>query len=888
MSRQSRVALLALASATLFAPRLFATDGIWTNLSGGLWSTPSNWNQNTIADGDGAVANIAKFNITTNPTIHLDSPRTLGTLFFGDLTPSNGWTLDNNGNPANILTLNGGNPTISADPGLTTLNLTLAGNRGLQKSGAGDLLINSPVTCTGTTTISDGKLLIGADNTLLPSQSLVIAAAGTLELNGHSQQVSALANNGSIINSSGNPVTLTVNTAASSSSSGPLSGALTLVKSGAGTLTLSNANSYFGDTVINAGTLALTPSATLPFSNLSIAANATLSLSSNATTLSINTPALSGAGAITSAPGSNYSTLTINNSAFDDSAVAISGNINLNKDGNGTLRLSAPSTYLGATTIFNGTLQLGVDNALPQVSSLTLIGPNASLDLNGHNVALGFVTGISGNITNASPVRATCTLASDMNQLNFPITGNLNLSSASTSTFWDISTPQTYSGNTTFTSGTLMIDVDNALPASTNLTFGSDIGSILLLNGHFLEVASLSGSGQITTSDAPSVFQVTNFIPDSFNGFVFGNVTLVKSGPANFTLANGALLLNPGGLDINQGTVLLSADSQIDVGCPIHLDSLGTLDLHGRTLNNAMPSGSGVITSSVPNAFLLVTSNSTIPSDVSITGNISLFVSGNKTLTLSAPQTYTGDTHIDTITLRLTSAGNALTTIDGSGNLVLATAASLTANTINLTNLTVNGTLSLRPGNAPTTLSHLTLGGFPGAWTGAIDTANNRLIINSGAPQPQFLASITDAVAFGRSHSTGIFSTALPAHTALAVLDNSLLHRNLTGNATFDASAIILSPELLGDANADGKIDLTDLSTVLNHFGQSTPRWTDGNFDYAATINLTDLSYVLNNFGLTNPAASQLPFTSYPTLPAPEPATLSLLVAPLLLRRRRR
>ena len=65
--------------------------------------------------------------------------------------------------------------------------------------------------------------------------------------------------------------------------------------------------------------------------------------------------------------------------------------------------------------------------------------------------------------------------------------------------------------------------------------------------------------------------------------------------------------------------------------------------------------------------------------------------------------------------------------------------------------------------------------------------------------------------------------------------------------------AILIAPEILGDANADGKVDLTDLSTILNHFGQQTPNWTDGNFDGAATIDLTDLSNVLNNFGVSNP-----------------------------------
>ncbi|MGN6369672.1 MAG: hypothetical protein ACTHN5_15540, partial [Phycisphaerae bacterium] len=89
---------------------------------------------------------------------------------------------------------------------------------------------------------------------------------------------------------------------------------------------------------------------------------------------------------------------------------------------------------------------------------------------------------------------------------------------------------------------------------------------------------------------------------------------------------------------------------------------------------------------------------------------------------------------------------------------------------------------------------------------------------------------------------------------------------------------------LPGDANQDNKIDLTDLSIVLNNFGKQSPLWTDGNFDGAATLNLTDLSFVLNNFGasLPSPAITPTLITTTPTTqsptptptPAPAPATL--------------
>ena len=82
---------------------------------------------------------------------------------------------------------------------------------------------------------------------------------------------------------------------------------------------------------------------------------------------------------------------------------------------------------------------------------------------------------------------------------------------------------------------------------------------------------------------------------------------------------------------------------------------------------------------------------------------------------------------------------------------------------------------------------------------------------------------------------------------------------------TYQAPAVALP----GDANDDGKVDLTDLSIVLNHFGAATPFRTDGNFDGAAAVDLTDLSDVLNNFGGTGAGAA--------VVGAPEPGALGVL-----------
>ena len=246
-----------------------------------------------------------------------------------------------------------------------------------------------------------------------------------------------------------------------------------------------------------------------------------------------------------------------------------------------------------------------------------------------------------------------------------------------------------------------------------------------------------------------------------------------------------------------------------------------------------------------------------------IAGTASLPKSGTSTLTLATPNTYSGGTILSAGTL-IAANPEAL----GTGPLVIH----------------ANATLQLQP-NLPKAvgLPSLTFDGSPNHWSGALDLTNNKLILQSTNKSAD-LANLQNQI------NTVITSSTLPANYAIAIVDNAITNFTNFGNQPVNSNSLLLSPELLGDTNLDGKIDLTDLSTVLNNFGLTTPNWTDGNFDNAPTINLTDLSNVLNNFGQSNPNASdfQLPITSYqlPT-PVPEPTSLALLIAPLVLPRRR-
>ncbi len=264
------------------------------------------------------------------------------------------------------------------------------------------------------------------------------------------------------------------------------------------------------------------------------------------------------------------------------------------------------------------------------------------------------------------------------------------------------------------------------------------------------------------------------------------------------------------------------------------------------------------------------TANNTFAGNV--TGSGSLTKTGSDTIILQAANTYFGGTSV-TSGLLIAAHPQAL----GTGPLAVHTGA--------IVRLQSGLTSAVK-------LPTLAFDGSTDNWTGALDLTNNKLIVEAvAATKSTTLSMLQNQTSFGRTHSTGVISSTLPANFAIALLDNAITNFPTFGGLLVDSNSILLSPELLGDANADGHVDLTDLSTILNNFGATTPNWTSGNFDNAPTIDLTDLSDVLNNFGQTNPSAnSQLPIANdqLPATPAPEPATLALLLPAALLAPARR
>jgi len=152
-------------------------DGTWTSLTDGNWSDPSNWAGNTVAVGFDATAT---FNAASSVVVTVDSNRKIGNLAFNN----SGYTLSGPG----ALTLEAlATPTVSvANGGGATIAANLAGTGGLEKTGAGTLVLTGAKSYTGGTLVTGGTLeLFGATAGVAQIHgSLLVAPDATLAITG--------------------------------------------------------------------------------------------------------------------------------------------------------------------------------------------------------------------------------------------------------------------------------------------------------------------------------------------------------------------------------------------------------------------------------------------------------------------------------------------------------------------------------------------------------------------------------------------------------------------------------------------------------------------------------------------------------------------------------
>ncbi len=275
------------------------------------------------------------------------------------------------------------------------------GNRPLVKYGTGTLSIVGASTYTGSSTILQGTMLATSASVFAPLSAFTVAGGATLDLGSFNQTIGSLAGAGNV--SLGAAALTAGGDSTSTVFSGGISGAGgSLIKTGAGTLTLSGNNSYTGSTTVNGGILQV---------DGSIASSGPTQVNANAALTgvgSVGNTVIGANGALMPGNGTPGSSMTFNGSlAFQSAALYL---VQINPTTSSFASVTGTASLNGATvnafyangsyvpkqyTILTAGSVIGAFNSLVNVNLPSSFKASLSTDLTHAflNLALDFTPG---------------------------------------------------------------------------------------------------------------------------------------------------------------------------------------------------------------------------------------------------------------------------------------------------------------------------------------------------------------------------------------------------------------------------------------------------------------------------------------------------------------
>lgn len=517
-----------------------------------------------------------------------------GTAVIGsDITASNGFT------KAGLGTLVIGGAVTAAAQSTVAAGVLQVGNGGTSGSLAGDLSLAG-----GTALVfdrSDAATYAGG----LTGSGSVRTDGGDLTLGDVGENVAVTNAGGAVVRIAGN-----LGGAATVTNSGPgridLAG-LAVTTSGA--VTASGGTIGFSDAGLGSGAVALSGGGKIAFDG---SAPKTLS---NAITVAssgggIDVAAgdtLTLAGAVTRnglLTKGGFGTLSVATLPTSNMAVA-AGTLDVSATGTVTVASDLAPLFAGGKVSFSGA------NVRVNVNSVqTGTGP-IEFTKGGQSIA---VSGASGTLSNpvnlalaSGGVNLGATSGYTLN-VNGPIsgTGDLNLAVGGSggAGVTNLNAASTFTGNVTVNSsatGIHRLGVDNALPTAAGVTFGSTAGQIDL-NGHSQQLAFLKGSaagvGGIQNSQAgtTSTLAVIGATSGTYAGPIGAagkaNIALVKDGASTLTLSGSSVY--SGGTVVLGGTLAAGSANAFGSG-DVTLRSGATLDLGSQAVGNTIANQGGTV-----------------------------------------------------------------------------------------------------------------------------------------------------------------------------------------------------------------------------------------------------------------------------------------------------
>ena len=669
--------------------------------------------------------------------------------------------------------------------GAATSNGTLSGAIG----GTGAVTISGSVTVgltgasgyTGPTTIGAGSVVNAGNASALGNSDVTLN--GTLNAL-TSVAAGSLTGSGSAVLS--NSSALTIGSKGTSATfTGVISGgnsASSIVKSGAGNETFTNANTFLGNTTITAGTLALGVNNALPTTTGVVVNGGILAVGSFTQNVQ---GAQMLAGSITGTVGGLLTSMTDYDFRSGTASVVLGGNVGLTKSNtvlatNTTVLLSNANTFTGTVTVSSGILQVGNAKALgsPAIaptSASTIVLSGGELDLNGQVIDPTEIIQISGtgNTTATAALIDSSNTNSTLTQLIYDNTLNTTVGSNNGAIVLASSTSPTVAGYihslhpSTQGPATDGVFTFNKVGSDTFLIAVTDVADMgnINVNAGVLTVTTNAGLGTaINTAATPVTYAVT-----------------VQSGATLSVSSSGAMSFLKNVILMGGGTLASNGTGPNTLG-----DGTGKYSVFLNNISNYNPS------------IIQANTNMTLASQ--ITGG-ALQKSGGGILTpTNSANNYTGQIQVFAGTFFANNAaalGNSNSvfvdnggTLQIDGNYVLSPTIALT-----IQGSGVNNAGALNVTNANRTISqNIALGASATIGSG---TAGDKLVLSGN-----ILLPATASVTFTGAGSIEVVN-AFGNGTNAAVVQNSLTtlwYPNTTTNVT-DTDANIGTTTAGGAAN---------------------------------------------------------------------------------------
>ena len=408
---------------------------------------------------------------------------------------------------------------------------------GISKAGDGVLNLNTAGNYSSGVSVTGGTVQATVDGSL--GGNVTLNAGTTLDIGTTANTIAALSATDATINGTGKittSVTAVTQTTGSSTIAADISGAGSFTKAGAGTVTLSGANSYTGNTIVAGGVLATSGNERI--SDASVIAPGTgakLLLGGNETVRAVE-------GAATSA----MVDLQNNNLAIGSGSTSnsFSGNImgagTVTKIGSGIQTFATNNSFTGGLTLKEGVIRMTGNGNLTTNNGVLTLGTTA--------IGTGTLTLEGGTLSSSTAGTDLSTTTGRTINNNVVLNGGFSVGRDGEA-------------------GRIRFGVQTTTPGTTTLTRDSTINANFA-NVEMHQVVTDGDADFRITKTGLAKLELTN--NNSFAGVTVSQGSLAYAGSKN-ALGSGTLILNDGAIVGQAGSIGANTDSDRTIGNSIRI-----------------------------------------------------------------------------------------------------------------------------------------------------------------------------------------------------------------------------------------------------------------------------------------------------------------------------